>query len=76
MRNYDHSSYRHSNDGILPVCTQISITKAIMNCAIQMMVQRCFTVTHLSNYAAKSPYECLLTMHFRRAFSDRNFVTS
>ena len=39
------------------VCEQISITKANLNCAIQM-VRRCFPVTHLSNHAAKSPYEC------------------
>ena len=41
-----------------PMCTQISITKGNLNCAIQMM-RRCFPVTHLSNHAAKSPYECL-----------------
>ena len=42
-----------------PVCTQISITKANLYCAIQVMVQRCFPLTHLSNHAAKSRYECI-----------------
>ena len=42
-----------------PVCMQISITRGNLNCAIQMMVWRCFPVAHLSNHAAKSPYECL-----------------
>ena len=41
-----------------PVCTQISITRGNLNCAIEMMVRRCFPVTHLSNHAAKLPYEC------------------
>ena len=40
-----------------PVCTEISITKANLNYTIQIL--RCFPVTHLSNQAAKSPYECL-----------------
>ena len=42
-----------------PVCTQISITKSNLNCSIQMMVRRCFPVTHLSIHAAKLPCECL-----------------
>ena len=41
------------------VCTQNYIAMRNLKCAIQMMVRRCFPVTHLSNYAAKSPYECL-----------------
>ena len=40
-------------------CMQIYIAMINLNCAIQMMVRRCFLVTHLSNHAAKSPYECL-----------------
>ena len=42
-----------------PVCTQISITKCNLNCAIQVMVRRCFAVTHLSNHTVKSSCECL-----------------
>ena len=38
---------------VWPVCKQISITKANVNCAIQMLVQRCFSVTHLSNHTVK-----------------------
>ena len=44
---------------VWPMCTQIIITKAILNCEIQMMVRKCFPVMHLSNHAAKSLYECL-----------------
>ena len=36
------------------VYKQISITKGNLNCAIQIMVRRCFPVTHLSNHAANS----------------------
>ena len=43
-----------------PVCMQISITrKGNLNCAIQIMVPRCFPVTHLSHHTAKSLCECL-----------------
>ena len=39
------------------VCTQNYIAMCNLNCAFQMMVRRCFPVTHLSNHAAKSLYE-------------------
>ena len=38
---------------------QISITKANLNCTIQMLVHRCFPVMLLWNHAAKLVYECL-----------------
>ena len=42
------------------VCTPNYIAMCHLKCAIQMTVRRCFPVlTHLSNQAAKSPYECL-----------------
>ena len=44
-----------------PVCTQISITKVNLNCAIQMMVWRCFPVTHRS---LKSCSEFAVWMHW------------
>ena len=47
-----------------PVCTQISIIKGNLNCAIQMMVRRYFPVTRLSNHAAKSPYELTCKLWF------------
>ena len=51
----------HENDGIL-ACVysmQIRITKANFNFKIQKMVQRYFAEMQLSNYTAKSLYECL-----------------
>ena len=49
----------HSKDSILTVCMPNYIAMRHLKCAIKMTVQRCFPVTHLSNHAAKSPYECL-----------------
>ena len=38
------------------MCMQNYIAMRNLNCAIQMMVRRCFPVTYLSNHAAKSPW--------------------
>ena len=60
----DHLSYRIILMTIFwPVCTQISITNGNLNCAIQIMIQRCFPVTHLSNHAAKSLCEVPWPLH-------------
>ena len=44
-----------------PVCMQISITKANLNCAIQMMVRRCFPVTHISQIMQRNRHTNALT---------------
>ena len=40
------------------VCMPNYIAMHHLKCAFQMMVRRCFPVTHLANHTAKSPYEC------------------
>ena len=40
------------------VCTPNHIAMRNLKCTSQMMVQRCFPVTHLANHAAKSLHEC------------------